>query len=108
MRFNYENMTLKERSQILDLIELVPAERRAVAVSLMREILTLSDILADTRKEIQDGGTVVHFGNDNVKENPAVKTYVASVGKYGTLWKQFLDLIPDGVETSELEDFISA
>ncbi len=82
------------------MILLVPDDRKLVAEKLAGEIAFMSRTLEALKASIDEEGPV---------DNPALKGYNVTVQRYGSICKQFTDLLPKAAQATAggaLYDFI--
>lgn len=106
MATEYKNLT--------ELLELIPAEKKAIAKSLIAELNFMKTTLVKLRKDIKERGPVEHFEQGKQKflrESPALKAYNTTLRQYSLLYKQLTDLLPKDAgkveEVNPLYDFIN-
>ena len=106
-------MTKKQITELNRIIKQVPADKQAIAVSLVDEIKFMHETMSDLKEQIRRYGTVELFEQGKQKflrENPAVKSYNTTVQRYSTVYKQLTDLLPKTAPAppeSELLEFIN-
>ncbi|MHC1696443.1 MAG: hypothetical protein AB9835_14490 [Eubacteriales bacterium] len=101
--------------QLKKIIKLVPKERRPIAEKLAKEIAFMSKTLDDLKTAIEEQGAIDLFkqgAQEFLRENPALKSYTTLIQRYGGLYKQLTDLLPDAQPvknntTDKLLEFLS-
>lgn len=94
------------------LIKQVPADRKAIADSLFKELVFMEKTLEELRETVDKDGPVSLFKQGKqefLRESPALKSYNTTIQRYSLLYKQLTDLLPPSVrpEASDpLIDFI--
>ncbi len=90
-----------EYRRISKALESIPEDKRNVAKKLMEEAAYLTQIIADSRAEIDNNGIIEIYQNgenqSGRKKNPAVEIYDRAVNSYSKIIKQLTDLLPDTV-----------
>ena len=90
-----------EYRRISKALESIPEDKRNVAKKLMEEAAYLTQIIADSRAEIDENGIIEIYQNgenqSGRKKNPAVEIYDRAVNSYSKIIKQLTDLLPDTV-----------
>lgn len=90
-----------EYRRISKALEAIPEDKRNVAKKLMEEAAYLTQIIADSRAEIDNNGIIETYQNgenqSGRKKNPAVEIYDRAVNSYSKIIKQLTDLLPDTV-----------
>lgn len=106
-------MTKKQITELNEIIQQVPADKRVIAANLVEEIVFMYETMEDMKSKIRQYGTVELFEQGKQKflrENPAVKSYNTTIQRYSTLYKQLTELLPKTVQAppgSELLEFIN-
>lgn len=113
-------MTLPEKKQqsadarkLAAPVRLVPADRKAIAEKLAKELSFMSMTLEDLKAEIQERGPIDLFkqgSQEFFRESPALKAYNTTIQRYSLLWKQLEGLLPKQVQdnaNSPLFDFLN-
>lgn len=102
----------KISTEMKAIIEQIPEEKRAIAARLADELIFMQSTLAALKQEIKDNGAIELFKNGSqemLRESPALKSYNTTIQRYGTLYKQLTDLIPQQQEAQKANavyDFI--
>lgn len=87
----------KLNTELKELLEKIPADKRAVAGRLCDELVFMHETLEDLKGKIKDTGTVEHFQQgkqDFMRESPALRSYNNMLKQYSSLYKQLTDLLP--------------
>lgn len=80
-----KNSATSADNKLKKLIDLVPEERKPVAERLASEIGFMSRTLEALKAAVDEEGPV---------DSPALKSYNVTVQRYGTICKQFVDMLP--------------
>ena len=102
----------KISTELKEILEKVPEDKKTVAGRLADEIIFLQATLADLKKQIKEYGTVELFVQGKqqfLRESPALKSYNATIQRYSALYKQLTDLLPKEQEAEKanaIYDFI--
>lgn len=84
-------------NELKEILEKIPADKKAIAGRLAEEIIFMQETLTDLKKQIKDTGTVEYFvqGKQNfLRESPALKSYNNTLKQYTSVYKQLCDLLP--------------
>lgn len=96
-----EQKIASEYRRISKALDSIPEDKRTVAKKLMEEAAYLTQIIADSREEIDKKGIIETYQNganqSGRKKNPAVEIYDRAVNSYSKIIKQLTDLLPDTV-----------
>lgn len=88
-----------EYKRISKALKSIPEDQRKVAENLMREAAYMTQIIADSKAEIDQNGIIEEYQNGENqhgrKKNPAVEIYDRAVNSYSKIIKQLTDLMPD-------------
>lgn len=79
------------------IIKQIPADRRAIAEKLAKEIVFMAATLEELRQSIQENGAVDLFkqgSQEFLRESPALKAYNTTIQRYSLLYKQIVDMLP--------------
>lgn len=95
-----------EYRRISKALRAIPEDKRSAAKKLMEEAAYMTQIIADSRAEIDRNGIIEEYQNGENqfgrKKNPAVEIYDRTVNSYGKIIKQLTDLMPDSVAAREV------
>lgn len=84
---------------------------KPVAYDLLEELAFMKATMDELKKTVQLHGATYIFKQgeqEYIKENPAMKSYNATVPKYNATMKQLLSLLPEqSDETNEFMDFVT-
>ena len=84
---------------------------KPVAYDLLEELVFMKETMDELKSTVQLHGATYVFKQgeqEYLKENPAMKSYNATVTKYNATLKQLLSLIPEQTEESdEFMDFVT-
>ncbi|PTI24530.1 hypothetical protein [Staphylococcus xylosus] len=84
---------------------------KPVAYDLLEELVFMKETMDELKTTVQLHGATYLFKQgeqEYLKENPAMKSYNATVTKYNATLKQLLSLIPEQIEESdEFMDFVT-
>lgn len=101
-----EEKVASEYRRISKALRAVPADKQVVAKKLMEEAAYLTQIIADSREEIDKNGIIEMYQNgenqSGRKKNPAVEIYDRAVNSYSKIIKQLTDLLPDSTAAREV------
>lgn len=90
-----------EYRRISRALKSIPEDKRNVAKKLMEEAAYMTQVIADSREEIDKNGIIEIYQNgenqSGRKKNPAVEIYDRTVNSYSKIIKQLTDLMPDSV-----------
>lgn len=96
-----EQKIASEYRRISKALDSIPEDKRTVAKKLMEEAAYLTQIIADSREEIDKKGIIETYQNganqSGRKKNPAVEIYDRAVNSYSKIIKQLTDMLPDTV-----------
>lgn len=94
-----EEKVASEYRRISKALKSISEDKQNVAKKLMEEAAYLTQIIADSRKEIDENGIIETYQNgenqSGRKKNPAVEIYDRAVNSYSKIIKQLTDLMPD-------------
>lgn len=94
---NAEKIEVKKR-KIAKLFKDLPSEKKQFADGLIHQFAVSAVILERLVREINDGELIELFkqGSQELRrENPALKSYNATIRSFTTLSKSLLDLLPE-------------
>ena len=101
-----EEKVASEYRRISKALRAIPADKQVVAKKLMEEAAYLTQIIADSREEIDKNGIIEIYQNgenqSGRKKNPAVEIYDRAVNSYSKIIKQLTDLLPDSTAAREV------
>ena len=96
-----EQKIASEYRRISKALKSIPEDKQNAAKKLMEEAAYMTQIIADSREEIDKNGIIETYQNgenqSGRKKNPAVEIYDRAVNSYGKIIKQLTDLMPDSV-----------
>lgn len=96
-----EQKIASEYRRISKALDSIPEDKRTVAKKLMEEAAYLTQIIADSREEIDKKGIIETYQNganqSGRKKSPAVEIYDRAVNSYSKIIKQLTDMLPDTV-----------
>jgi len=99
---------LENLTELKKAIDILPTEQRDAAECLFVEISFLHETLEKLKKEVNSDGAVIKTGWGNaqqIKENPALKSYNVSIMRYSQLIKQIIDMLPKASK-NEVDPFL--
>lgn len=112
MDFDKDKIINAELRKLKRIAKNVPADKTAIANSLIAELAFMSGTLAELKEVVNTTGAIELFkqgSQEFLRENPALKSYNTTINRYSQLYKQLTDLLPKtdakGQE-SELLDFL--
>ena len=100
------NASRKSKEELNALVNLVTPERQAAARKITERILFMESTLVALEKEIAVSGVVELFEQGKQRfrrENPALKSYNATIQRYALMYKQLINLLP-GEKVKEAAD----
>lgn len=96
-----EEKIASEYRRISKALKSIPEDKQNAAKKLMEEAAYMTQIIADSREEIDKNGIIELYQNgenqSGRKKNPAVEIYDRAVNSYSKIIKQLTDLMPDSV-----------
>lgn len=102
-------MTKKELKKILANID---EDSRAIAQGIIDELIFLQDVLKKLKQAIEEQGVVSSYANGAPRESPTLRSYNATIQRYGNLCKQLELMIhrDNKIETGEnaLKEWLDA
>lgn len=104
----------KEIAKLKTIVRKVPKDRRAIAETLLQEIIFMTETLEELRAHVLEHGAVDLFKQGKQKfsrESPALKAYNTTIQRYSLLYKQIIDMLPKTqpeVKKDALMGFIQA
>ncbi|WP_210136417.1 hypothetical protein [Staphylococcus sp. GDK8D68P] len=107
MKKLYKSINLEEFKAQIDKEENM---NQAVAYDLLEELTFMKETMDELKATVQLHGATYLFKQgeqEYLKENPAMKSYNATVTKYNATMKQLLSLIPEQSDKSDaFMDFV--
>jgi hypothetical protein len=104
MTLRNNSPTSKEIKNLRRLIKTVCDDRQAVAQSLLLEIEFMSKTLIKLKEEVELEGptSVIVQGSQTLPcINPSLKAYTSLIQRFGVIYKQLTDLLPQSEGTKE-------
>jgi hypothetical protein len=97
---------IKPNKEKLNIIyEQVSEDKKEIAKDLIKELVFMAETLDELKENVKNNGAITLFeqGKQTMYiENPAMKSYNTTIQRYGTIYKQLIDLLPK--EVSKVED----
>ena len=90
-------------------IKEVPKERLPVAKSLFEELVFMQNTLVTLKKQVNEEGPVSMFKQGKpefLREHPALKAYNTTIQRYGTLYKQLIELLPPVEKVDDKDELL--
>lgn len=111
----YESLSVEEKIEakkrkIKKLFKDLPADKTQLADPLIHQYATAAVTLERLADEINQGDVIEDFvqGSQRLRrENPAIKSYNATVKSFTTLSKSLLELLPDDAKKRDGEALMS-
>lgn len=101
-----------EYKRISKALKSIPPDRQAAAKNLMFEAAYMTQIIANSREEIDKNGLIETYQNGENqtgrKKNPAVEIYDKTLNSYAKVIRQLTDLMPDGEAAKEAGAILKA
>lgn len=100
--------------KVKQLLKDIPEDRKPIAQGLYNELVFMQNTMASLKEQVETEGAVSMFKQGKqefLREHPALKAYNTTIQRYNLIYKQFIDLLPEVVETKKqdpLIEFISA
>jgi len=94
----------KEMRDLKKLLKQIPDDRKAVANSLYNELLFMDGTLTKLRNQILEEGptsVLIQGPQEMPVQHPALKGYIALIQRFGVIYKQLTDLLPQSEGTKE-------
>jgi len=94
----------KEMRDLKKLLKQIPDDRKAVAQSLYNELFFMDGTLTKLRNQILEEGptsVLIQGPQEMPVQHPALKAYVALIQRFGVIYKQLTDLLPQSEGTKE-------
>ncbi|WP_016911413.1 hypothetical protein [Mammaliicoccus vitulinus] len=104
MKNIYNSINLEKLKEIIDVQEV---QNKPVAYDLLEELVFMKETMEELKATVQFHGATYIFKQgeqEYLKENPAMKSYNATVTKYNATIKQLLSLMP--VSTNQKDAFM--
>lgn len=99
-----KELTMEEIRKSINGIE---GSKRELALSLLDKAEFLEEVLAELKAKVKADGVVTEMcqGEYSIdRENPALKSYNATIKNYASIIKQLSDMIPTKADT-KVDDF---
>ncbi|WP_416349832.1 hypothetical protein [Mammaliicoccus lentus] len=104
MKKVYNSINLEKLKDIIDEQDI---QNKPVAYDLLEELMFMKETMDELKSTVQLHGATYIFKQgeqEYLKENPAMKSYNATVPKYNATMKQLLSLMP--IVTNEKDAFL--
>ena len=109
MKKIYNSINLEKLKVIIDEQDI---QNKPVAYDLLEELEFMKETMAELKATVQLHGATYIFRQgeqEYLKENPAMKSYNATVTKYNATIKQLLSLMPESTEkTDAFMEFVTS
>lgn len=104
MKKIYNSINLEKLKEIINEQDI---QNKPVAYDLLEELEFMKETMEELKATVQLHGATYIFRQgeqEYLKENPAMKSYNATVPKYNAIMKQLLSLMPE--QTNEKDAFL--
>lgn len=107
-----DNHISTDMQQVKGLLKEVPEDRQPIANTLYEELVFMQRTMTKLKQQVEEEGAVSLFKQGKqefLREHPALKAYNTTIQRYGTIYKQLVDLLPKPNEkpaNDPLIDFI--
>jgi hypothetical protein len=109
MKKIYNSINLEKLKVIIDEQDI---QNKPVAYDLLEELVFMKETMEELKATVQLHGATYIFRQgeqEYLKENPAMKSYNATVTKYNATIKQLLSLMPESTEkTDAFMEFVTS
>ncbi|MEY9140391.1 MULTISPECIES: hypothetical protein [Mammaliicoccus] len=109
MKKIYNSINLEKLKVIIDEQDI---QNKPVAYDLLEELVFMKETMEELKATVQLHGATYIFKQgeqEYLKENPAMKSYNATVTKYNATIKQLLSLMPESTEkTDAFMEFVTS
>ena len=109
MKKIYNSINLEKLKVIIDEQDI---KNKPVAYDLLEELVFMKETMEELKATVQLHGATYIFKQgeqEYLKENPAMKSYNATVTKYNATIKQLLSLMPESTEkTDAFMEFVTS
>ena len=109
MKKIYNSINLEKLKVIIDEQDI---QNKPVAYDLLEELVFMKETMEELKSTVQLHGATYIFKQceqEYLKENPAMKSYNATVTKYNATIKQLLSLMPESTEkTDAFMEFVTS
>ncbi len=109
MKKIYNSINLEKLKNIIDEQDI---QNKPVAYDLLEELEFMKETMEELKSTVQLHGATYIFKQgeqEYLKENPAMKSYNATVTKYNATIKQLLSLMPESTEkTDAFMEFVTS
>lgn len=99
----------KEYERMKSLFKDVDENKQALIDELLKKAAFLKVQLDDLEKEINEYGAIIRYSDGTLKQSPAYKTFLASVGTYQAIIKTLNQIMGSDVidEDDEFDEFMN-
>ena len=106
-----EKQIKSEIRKLNKIFENIPEEKKNLVEGLKENAAFMRVQLKCLQEDVNENGAIITLKTGNgfeaTKENPSIKNYSVMVGKYATIIKQLIDLLPEkDTNSDELLDCI--
>src|SRR5699024_2702897 len=109
MKKIYNSINLEKLKVIIDEQDI---QNKPVAYDLLEELVFMKETMEELKSTVQLHGATYIFKQgeqEYLKENPAMKSYNATVTKYNATIKQLLSIMPESTEkTDAFMEFVTS
>ena len=109
MKKIYNSINLEKLKVVIDEQDI---QNKPVAYDLLEELVFMKETMEELKATVQLHGATYIFKQgeqEYLKENPAMKSYNATVTKYNATIKQLLSLMPESTEkTDAFMEFVTS
>ena len=101
MKKIYNSINLEKLKVIIDEQDI---QNKPVAYDLLEELVFMKETMEELKATVQLHGATYIFKQgeqEYLKENPAMKSYNATVTKYNAIMKQLLSLMPEQADEKD-------
>ena len=106
-----ESRIKKEYKKLKELFQNLPENKMKLCEPLIQNAAYMKATLEDLQAKVNEEGAVIKNTNGNgfevTQENPAQKSYVATLGKYNTVISQLSEMLPPMETKSKFSEFIA-
>ena|SRR5699024_1722407 len=99
-----------DMKQVEQLLKDIPEDRRAIAQGLYNELVFMQNTMASLKEQVETDGAVSLFKNGSqefLREHPALTAYNKTLQRYGQIYKQFIDLLPEVEEKGQDDELLN-
>ncbi|ASV67214.1 hypothetical protein [Cytobacillus kochii] len=104
-----KNKVSTNMKKVKELLKEIPKEREPVAQGIYNELVFMENTLQTLKNQVEEEGPTAMFRQGRqefLREHPALKAYNTTVQRYGNLYKQLVDLLPQAEKPQESDALI--